>query len=159
MCERSGEHRKVDWWLVPIQVCFWTTKERAPGPQLRNWVVALFTPVETERAFIGSDLKWPVRLGHDDKTFTRIAPASEDCRGGTAYGHRNVDGTIFIATYGYGVERLQVRKGIWFWPLRLRINGKSRLGRDASGRLALAPRMARSFLGRNAGRSERCLKS
>jgi len=77
----------------------------------------------------------------DDNTFTRIAPASERLpQGDSVRAIANVDGTVFIATYGYGVERLQGSQRNLVWPnasAEDQLREVTALGRDASGRLAI----------------------
>jgi len=77
----------------------------------------------------------------DDSTFTRIASATERLpQGDSVRAITNVDGTTYIATYGYGVERLQGSQRALVWPdasADNQLREVTALGSDSSGRLAI----------------------
>jgi signal transduction histidine kinase len=77
----------------------------------------------------------------NDPAFTRIAPPSERLpQGDSVRAIANVDGAIYIATYGYGVERLQGSQRTLVWPgagVDNQLREVTALGRDANGRLAI----------------------
>jgi signal transduction histidine kinase len=77
----------------------------------------------------------------DDSSFTRIAPPTERLpQGDSVRAITNVDGTTYIATYGYGVERLQGSQRALVWPdasADNQLREVTALGSDSSGRLAI----------------------
>ena len=76
-----------------------------------------------------------------DSTFIRIAPPAERLpQGDSVRAITNVDGTTYIATYGYGVERLQGSQRALVWPdasADNQLREVTALGSDSSGRLAI----------------------
>jgi len=77
----------------------------------------------------------------DQKTFTRIAPATNNLpQGDSVRSIVSVNGTTYIATYGYGVEKLQGAQRALVWPESSadnQLREVSALGTDANGRLVV----------------------
>jgi signal transduction histidine kinase len=77
----------------------------------------------------------------NDSNFTRIAPPTERLpQGDSVRAITNVDGTTYIATYGYGVERVQGSQRTLVWPDAAadnQLREVTALGSDSNGRLAI----------------------
>jgi len=77
----------------------------------------------------------------DQKTFTRIASATNNLpQGDSVRAIVSVNGTTYIATYGYGVEKLQGAQRALVWPessAENQLREVSALGTDANGRLVV----------------------
>jgi signal transduction histidine kinase len=77
----------------------------------------------------------------DQKTFTRVAPATNNLpQGDSVRAIVSVNGTTYIATYGYGVEKLQGSQRALVWPepsADSQLREVSALGTDANGRLVV----------------------
>jgi len=79
--------------------------------------------------------------------FTRI-PSSEDTQGDSVRAIANFDGVTYIATYGYGIERLEDSRRTLVWPDTSSDNHArevTSLGKDASGRLLIGTASAGVF--------------
>lgn len=76
-----------------------------------------------------------------DEALTRISPPTEKLpQGDSVRAITNVDGTIYIATYGYGVEKLEGPQRTLVWPdsgADNQLREVTALGRDPNGRLAI----------------------
>jgi signal transduction histidine kinase len=77
----------------------------------------------------------------NDSAFTRIPASSERLpQGDSVRAITNVDGVTYIATYGFGVERLQGSQRALVWPdtsADNQLREVTALGRDSNGRLAI----------------------
>ena len=85
----------------------------------------------------------------NDTAFTRIpAPSERLPQGDSVRAVANVDGVTYIATYGFGVERLQGSQRAMVWPdtsADNQLREVTALGRDANGRLAIGTASAGLF--------------
>jgi len=77
----------------------------------------------------------------DEKNFSRIAPATNNLpQGDSVRAIANVNGTTYIATYGYGVEKLQGSQRALVWPetpADNQLREVTALGSDTNGRLVI----------------------
>jgi signal transduction histidine kinase len=77
----------------------------------------------------------------DQKTFNRIAPATNNLpQGDSVRAIARVNGVTYIATYGYGVEKLQGSQRALVWPETSadnQLREVTALGSDANGRLVV----------------------
>lgn len=82
-------------------------------------------------------------------TFTRIAAPNNLPQGDSVRAIANVNGTTYMATYGYGVEKLQGGQRALVWPAASTDNQMrevTALGNDGKGRLVIGTASAGIFL-------------
>ena len=82
-------------------------------------------------------------------TFARVSPSSSNLpEGDSVRAIANVDGATYIATYGYGVEKLQGSQRTFVWPepsADKRLREVTALSRDPTGRLVIGTATAGVF--------------
>ncbi len=95
---------------------------------------------ENGRVLVGTSSGLFASAG-DQTTFTRIGPATNNLpQGDSVRAIASINGTTYIATYGYGVERLQGSQRSLVWPdasADNQLREVTALGSDANGRLVV----------------------
>ena len=101
------------------------------------------------RVLIGTSSGLLASSNRNELAFARVSPSSSSLpEGDSVRAIANVDGAIYIATYGYGVEKLQGSQRTLAWPepsADKRLREVTALGRDATGRLVIGTATAGVF--------------
>ncbi len=102
----------------------------------------------TGRALVGTSNGLFASSSGASLTFTRIPAANNLPQGDSVRAIANVNGTTYIATYGYGVEKLQGSQRTLVWPEASadnQLREVTALGSDGNGRLVIGTATAGVF--------------
>jgi len=101
------------------------------------------------RVLIGTSSGLLASSSRNDLTFARVSPSSSNLpEGDSVRAIANVDGATYIATYGYGVEKISGSQRTFVWPepsAHKRVREVTALGRDPTGRLVIGTATAGVF--------------
>ncbi|MFY9620987.1 MAG: two-component regulator propeller domain-containing protein [Pyrinomonadaceae bacterium] len=101
------------------------------------------------RVLIGTSSGLLASSNRNELAFARVAPSSNNLpEGDSVRAIANVDGATYIATYGYGVEKLNGSTRTFVWPASSadsRQREVTALGRDPTGRLVIGTATAGVF--------------
>jgi signal transduction histidine kinase/ligand-binding sensor domain-containing protein len=101
------------------------------------------------RVLIGTSGGLLASSNRNELAFARVPPSSNNLpEGDSVRAIANVDGATYIATYGYGVEKLHGSQRTFVWPAASADNRQrevTALGRDPTGRLVIGTATAGVF--------------
>ncbi|MGQ0760548.1 MAG: sensor histidine kinase [Acidobacteriota bacterium] len=101
------------------------------------------------RVLIGTSSGLLTSSNRNELAFARVSPSSNNLpEGDSVRAIANVDGATYIATYGYGVEKLHGSQRTFVWPAPSadsRLREVTALGRDPTGRLVIGTATAGVF--------------
>ncbi len=101
------------------------------------------------RVLIGTSSGLLASSNRNELAFARVSPSSNNLpEGDSVRAIANFDGATYIATYGYGVEKLTGSQRTFVWPAASadnRLREVTALGRDPTGRLVIGTATAGVF--------------
>jgi len=120
------------------------SKTWTPVPEIGRRIVYALSEDKSGRVLVATASGLFASSSTSDSAFTRIPGDSDNVRAIANFG-----GVTYIATYGYGVEKLQGSQRALIWPEAnsdSRLRELTSLGQDANGRLLIGTASAGIFV-------------
>ena len=109
----------------------------SPIADVGRRIVYAISEDNSGRVLIGTSSGLLASSNRNELAFARVAPSSNNLpEGDSVRAIANVDGATYIATYGYGVEKLNGSQRTFLWPAPSadnRLREVTALGRDPTG--------------------------